>query len=421
MRIAIFTAGSQGDVQPCILLGRGLQQAGFNVLLAAPENFAGQAQAAALPFHPLHGDVQQIMAGETGQKYMETGGGNPIQAMLAMRKMIRPIAIQMAADALAACRQADALICLAVFAPIGKTLAEICGIPLINLEPTPLLPTRAFPAAGWPLQRNFSAAHNRLSGVLMLRMIWQWYGPFINEFRREHGLPGLRGADFQRILASVPLLGAYSPTLIAHPPDWSERVHITGYWFQDAALDWRPPAELEAFLAGGEPPVYVGFGSMAGRDPERLTAIVLQALADSGRRGLLLTGWGALNATAVPKNVFILSAAPHSWLFPRMAAVVHHGGAGTTAEGLRAGRPTVIVPFIVDQHFWGRRARALGVGPEPLPAKDLAAGQLAAAIQIAASDAHMQTRAAAVGAAIRREDGLGCAVSVVRRILGAGS
>lgn len=417
MRITIFTAGSQGDVQPCIILGKGLQRAGFDVILAAPENFAGLIQGHGLAFHPLRGDVQQIMASETGRKYMEKGGANPIRSMLAMRKMIGPIAVQMAEDALEACRGADALISLAVFAPFGKTIAEIRGIPLINVEPTPLLPTAAFPAAGWPVQQNLGSVHNRFSGLAMLWMIWQWYGPYVTQFRKRFGLLPLKGSDFYRILSSEPLLGAYSPTIIPHPPDWTDNVHITGYWFQETQDKWNPPPELEEFLEKGEPPVYVGFGSMGGQDPETLASVVLEALAKSGRRGLLLTGWGGMHVMKVPENVFVVNSAPHNWLFPRMAAVVHHGGAGTTAEGLRAGTPTVIVPFIVDQAFWGKRVRALGIGHEPIPAKKLTADNLAAAVRVAL-DPKMQGRAAALGKEIRREDGVSEAVKIVRQVLG---
>lgn len=418
MVVTIFGAGSQGDIQPCARLGSRLQQAGMQVLLAAPQNFADLAHGAGLPFHPLRGDVQQIMAGETGQKYMETGGGSPIRSILAMRKMLGPIALQMAEDALEASRQAGALITLAVFAPLGKTIAELCNIPLLLVEPTPVLPTGDFPAPGWPLQRNLGRLHNRLSGLAMLQVIWQWYRPFVNEFRRRFGLRPLTGGDFRTVLTSSPLLGAYSTATIPHPPDWPASVHITGYWFDDAQSRWQPPAELEAFLGSGQPPVYVGFGSMAGRDPGHFAGIVLQALAQTGQRAILATGWGGMGVLQAPKEVFVLKAAPHGWLFPRMAAAVHHGGAGTTAESLRAGLPTVVVPFIVDQLFWGKRVRALGAGPEPIQAKKLTAGRLAEAIQQATGDAATEQRATAIGRAIRAEDGLDQAVRVIRQHLG---
>ena len=136
---------------------------------------------------------------------------------------------------------------------------------------------------------------------------------------------------------------------------------------------------------------------MAGRNPEQLATIIMEALAKSGQRGLLLTGWGGLRTELVPDNVFVVDSAPHSWLFPRMAAVVHHGGAGTTAEGLRAGVPSVIVPFVLDQPFWGARVKALGLGPDPIPQKHLTADRLANAIRIAVTDSGMKQRAKACG------------------------
>ena len=419
MRITLLAAGSQGDVLPCLRLGKRLQQSGLQVLLTAPQNFAHWAQGKGLPFHPIRADVQQIMAGETGQRYMASGGANPLQSILAMRKMLRPVALQMAEDALAACRQAEALITLAVFAPLGATIAEIYDIPLILVEPTPVLPTGDFPAPGWPIQRHLGRWHNRFSGFAMLEVIWQWYRPFVNEFRSRFGLQSWNSANFRQVLTSAPLLGAYSSAVVPRPRDWPESAHPTGYWFEAVPPNWHPSAELEAFLGQGDPPVYVGFGSMAGRDPQHVARIVLEALARSGQRGILATGWGGMQALNAPATAFVLDAAPHSWLFPRMSAVVHHGGAGTTAEGLRAGVPAVIVPFIVDQRFWGTRVQALGAGPAPMPASSLTINQLAAAIHQATSDAVMQRQAKAVGTAVRSEDGLGHAVQSIQQYLGA--
>lgn len=418
MRITIFAAGSRGDIQPCIILGKELQRTGFSVLLAAPENFDHFIQGHDLRFHPLRGDVQQIMASETGRRFLERGSANPLQSIRAMRTMLEPVAMKMAEDLFEACNGTNALISLAIFAPLAKTIAEVQLIPLIHIEPTPLLPTRAFPAPGWPVQRNLGGFHNRLSGFAMLQVLWQWYRPSVNSFRQRYQLPPYTAASFYHILNATPLLGAYSSNVIPHPPDWPESVHITGYWLPDAGAEWRPAPELEAFLGAGDPPVYVGFGSMAGRQPEHLATIVLEALAKSGQRGLLLTGWGGLRAELVPDNVFVVDTAPHSWLFPRMAAVVHHGGAGTTAEGLRAGVPTVIVPFAFDQFFWGARVKALGLGPDPIPQKNLNVNRLAHAIRIAVTDSEIKGRANSCGEVIRAEDGIGKAVKLIKRYLG---
>ncbi len=418
MNITIFAAGSRGDIQPCVALGRGLQEAGYRVRLAAPQDFAGFVEGYGVGFHPLRGDVQQIMASDTGRQFMETGGANPFKSIRAIRSMLAPVVKQMTEDAHVACQDADALICLGVMAAFGHAIADALRLPVIHIEPTPLLPSAAFPAPSWPIQRNLGELHNRLSGRAMLQTVWLWYRPFVNDFRRGLGLSGYSGAAFYRDLRSTPLLGAYSPTIIPHPADWPASVHVTGYLFLDSQANWQPSPELQTFLDAGDPPVYIGFGSMAGRHPEQTARLILDALALGGRRGLLLTGWGGLRAASVPTNVFVLESAPHSWLFPRMAAVVHHGGAGTTAEGLRAGVPAVIVPFVFDQPFWGARVRALGVGPAPIPLKHLTADRLACAITSAVTDPGMKQRARGAGAAIRAEDGVGNAVQVVERYLG---
>jgi len=349
---------------------------------------------------------------------METGGANPIKSIRAIRKMIAPVVEEMAADAYAACQGADAIICLGVFSAFGQSIAEALNIPIINIEPTPLLPTNAFPAPSWPMQRNLGYWHNHLSGLAMLEVIWLWYCPFVNKFRKSLGLSVYSGARFYRALRSTPMLSAYSPSIIPHPEDWPENVHVTGYFFLDSQADWQPSPELKAFLEAGDPPVYVGFGSMAGRNPEQLAKLTLEALAKSGQRGLLNTGWGGLRTELAPDNVFVLEDAPHSWLFPRMAAVVHHGGAGTTAEGLRAGVPTVIVPFVFDQSFWGARVKALGLGPKPIPQKRLTADCLANAIKIAVSDANIKQRANSYGEVIRAEDGVGNAIKTIKQYFG---
>lgn len=418
MKVTIFAAGSRGDIQPCIALGLGLQEAGYRIRLAAPQDFADFIAAYGVDPYPLRGDVQEIMAGDTGREFMQTGSSNPLKSIRAVRKMLGPVALDMAEDAYASCRDADAIICLGVLSAFGRSIAESIDVPMINLEPTPLLPSKTFPAPGWPLQRDLGGPHNLLSGRAMLRVLWYWYKPFVNEFRGSLGLAPYSGVSFARMLHGTPMLGAYSPTVIPHPPDWPDSVHITGYLFLDSHSGWQPPPDLDRFLNAGDPPVYIGFGSMAGRSPEELAKLITEAVAKSGQRGLLLKGWGGLKPEWIPEEVFVAESVPHGWLFPRVAAVVHHGGAGTTAEGLRAGAPTVIVPFAFDQAFWGRRVRALGAGPDPIPLKRLSAENLAHAIRTAVSDPMIRKRATACGQAIRAEDGLGNAVRVFEGYLG---
>jgi sterol 3beta-glucosyltransferase len=194
-------------------------------------------------------------------------------------------------------------------------------------------------------------------------------------------------------------------------------VAATGYWFLDAPPGWEPPAGLQAFLEAGPPPVYVGFGSMFMEGGPRQTKVVLDTLRLAGQRGVLATGWGGLSAQPDTPDVFFVEAVPHDWLFPRVSAVVHHGGAGTTGAGLRAGRPTVICPLVGDQWFWGRRVAALGAGPAPLPKPWLTAERLAEAITRAVTDPALRQRAAALGEAVRAEDGVGRAVAFIQQHL----
>lgn len=418
MKITVFAAGSRGDIQPCLALCLGLQQAGYRVRLAAPQDFGGWVQSLGIEFQPLTGDVQQIMAGETGRQFMESGGGNPLRSIKAMRQMLAPVIRRMTQDAYEASRDADGLICLGVLSAFGQAIAEALQIPLLHIEPTPLLPSRTFPAPAWPLQRNLGGWHNSISGRAMLRVVWLWYSPFVQEFRHNLDLSPYRFADLLCGLRNTPMISAYSPTLIPPPGDWPPHIHISGYLFLEDRSSWQPPAALTEFLSAGPPPVYIGFGSMGGQHPEQLAATMLQALQVSGQRGLLLTGWGGMQAEKAPENVYVLDAAPHGWLFPRMAAVVHHGGAGTTAEGLRAGVPNIIVPFAFDQSFWGARVADLGAGPAPIPHKKLTAGKLAEAITSATEDQQMRRRAAQIGQAIRAEDGIGNAMAVVTKYFG---
>jgi UDP:flavonoid glycosyltransferase YjiC (YdhE family) len=213
----------------------------------------------------------------------------------------------------------------------------------------------------------------------------------------------------------VPVLYCFSPNVVPPATDHGENVKVCGYWFVDRPADWQPSVELMAFLEAGPAPVYIGFGSMTDRNPEALTRIALDALAASGQRGVLLSGWGGIGKENLPDTVFVIDSAPHDWLFPKMAAVVHHGGAGTTAASLRAGVPSIVVPFIADQPFWGDRVHKLGVGPAPLPRKQLTAAALADAIRTAVGNQEMRTRAAALGDCIRSENGVQVAVELAER------
>ena len=241
--------------------------------------------------------------------------------------------------------------------------------------------------------------------------------------RALRGEPGLSPFPFSGPFGEFgrspePVLNGWSRHVLPHPPGWGAHLATTGYWFLDRTPDWRPPRGLADFLGSGPPPVSVGFGSMAGADPEGVTERVLRALRLAGKRGVLLTGWGGLSNADLPDDLFEVGEVPHDWLFPRVAAAVHHGGAGTTAASLRAGTPTVIVPHFADQFFWGARVAGLGAGPRPAPRAKLTAERLADAIRRATGDAGMRERARSLGEKIRAENGVERAVEAFGRYAG---
>ena len=240
---------------------------------------------------------------------------------------------------------------------------------------------------------------NRAVFLAFEQALWLATRQVLRPARDLYGLPApLFKPPLRRAVSrGETLLLAYSEALLPRSREWPANVEATGWWFLDDGAGWAPPSELERFLAAGPTPIYVGFGSMAFRDRDATIETVLHALAQVGARAVVSAGWGGLARGDLPPSVFALDEAPHDWLFPRMAAIVHHGGAGTTGAALRAGKPSVVTPFIVDQFAWARLLAARGLAPEPLPHRALTAEALAAAIRTALGDGAMRERAAAIG------------------------
>jgi len=396
-----MTFGTRGDVQPYIALGVGLKAVGHQVTIATLDEFKSSVIEYGLQHDTLRGDFLKAAQSPEGR-------ANPLKLIRQYIEMAR----ETLEDEWASAQKADILIYNSA-ALGGYHIAEKLGIPAFASFPAPMYsPTCEFPSPFLPF-RNLGP-FNKWSHHFFMTIGPAMYRRPINEWRREVlGLPPAKGEENLRG-KPVTKLYAYSPAVVPRPADWDASSIVTGYWFLDAPSSWQPDPALVNFLKAGSPPVYVGFGSMFMNGGKDKTEIVFQALRLAGQRGVLATGWGGLTAENAPKDIFILDALPHDWLFPKVAAVVHHGGAGTTGAGFRAGKPMVICPFVGDQPFWGRRADALGVAPSPIPQSKLSAERLADAIKKAVTDHNiMRQRAASLGETICTENGIGRAVAQI--------
>jgi UDP:flavonoid glycosyltransferase YjiC (YdhE family) len=413
MRVTMLAVGSRGDVEPAAAVGTGLRARGYDVRLGAPPEFSSMAEAAGLEFAPVGPTAAEVLDEPDGRRVIRGDGGILGQA-LALRRALAPLAERFATDGVAAVDGSDAVVHNPM-AHLGR-FAEELGVPSMLMSLWPKSRTEEFPAVGFPHAPLLGAAYNRLTHALYEQLAWRPFQGLGNEIRAGMGLPPLRGETplGRDHRDGRPVLYGFSRHVVPPPADWRSALNVCGYWFLDPPASRRQPAGLEDFLADGEPPVVVTFGSMALLDPEGLTRTAVEALRLVGRRGVLL---GPLAAGPTAGDMFDVADVPSSWLFHRAAAVVHHGGAGTTAACLRAGVPSVAVPFFADQPFWARRLRRLGAGAGPVPHRRITAGRLAAAIRRATQDPSLRAGAVRLGRAVRAEDGLQRAVDTVEHDL----
>lgn len=423
MKVFILTIGSRGDVQPYVALGKGLKDAGHGVTVCTSSSFEPLIREHGLDYGFMNDGFMRLMDSDLGREIMENAGGffGMIEAMVKLIKVAKPLMRQLLQDSWKSAMSARPDIM--IFHPNGLGglhIAEKFGVPAVIAAPWPLVvPTAEFPAIGFPGWR-LGRGYNKITHALVLQS-FRMYKGMVDKFRRETlGLPGVTPSSLALRKSGgrpIPVLHCYSRHVIPRPADWSDSAYVTGYCFLDRSGQWQPQAELEEFLRAGEPPVSVGFGSMVGRNPQGLARIVVAALKRAHVRGLILAGRGGLDLSDMPESIFKIDYAPHDWLFPRMAAVVHHGGSGTTASGLRAGRPAAICPFVADQPLWGRRVHALGAGSEPIPQKKLTVENLASAIHELMTNRSIRRNAQALGERIRHEDGVAGAVAIIEKIM----
>jgi len=419
MKILITTIGTRGDVQPYVALGRSLMASGHEVTICTCAHFEPFVREYGLGYAYVNNDFIDFMHSPEGKIILGNAGSiwKTLATLVPMISKLGDLQERQMADVWAASKaSAPDLILYHPKALGAPDFAEKLGVPCMLAFWLPMyVPTTGFPAMGFP-ELPLGPGYRWLTYQLIRRILLMM-SKRVSKWRIQNGLdprsPGLR----MRLPDGrpIPALHGFSRHIIPRPEDWPETATVTGYWFLNQAEHWNPPRSLTEFLSRGEPPVSFGFGSIFGRDPKRVTQIILEAVRRTGVRAVLARGWGGLEPTdpAQSKSVMFIEAAPHEWLFQKVDAVVHHGGCGTTAAGLLAGKPSIICPFFGDQPFWGGHVARLGVGPSPIPQSKMTVDRLCRAIDIAMNDSTIRENAAVLGRRIRKENGTSNAAAFI--------
>lgn len=416
MRVLISTFGTRGDVEPYLALAQRLVSEGHEAVVNAPATYRGDAEQLGIGFEPMGTELHELVRSSM------TSMSGAAQSMKLVRQMTAAQVTSLHEQWAAAQKVDPTIIVTHPKALGGRHIAERLGIPFVASMVLPFLTrTSAFPIPvttaklpGWLNRRSYVL--NRASSLA--------YGGMVNTFRTETlGLRRLSRMDdylHHNDGSLAPVLYGFSRHVVPIPEDYPDNAHVTGYWTRPAA-EVQPPQELVAFLEQPGPVVYAGFGSMGfGRKAEERSRLMLAAIERAGARAVLARGWGGLDSVSSDR-VFVVDEVAHEWLFPRVDAVIHHGGAGTTAAGLRAGRPTLICPFLADQPFWGERVHDLGVGPAPLPAARFSEKALDQRLAQLLGDSGYRDTARQIASQLAHEDGTGEAVTVLAAIEGVGS
>lgn len=418
MYLTILGIGSRGDVQPLIPLALRLTAAGHQVRLATHRNFEVLVRSWNLNFYPISGDAAAFYSGAAGVAFRDRMRGDPERYKRFVENYLGAYMERLLTECWEASQGADVILSWP-WTRMGPSFAEKLGIRciLMSLSPVTYLPTSAFanPYQG-VYQPGQSGAYNFESWA-QAKPLFAVGQELFHTWRHRFGLPRLEADAEQDHYRALPHLFCWSRHVLPKPHEWPDHMSITGFWFLDHEPGFEPPDELRCFLEAGDPPVVLGFGSQVqtsgGLSAQALTEMVVRAVEASGQRAIFVSGFGGLRGTGLSQSVLTINNVLYSWLLPRSAALIHHGGAGSMADGLRVGLPGMGIPFGYDQPLWAHRIHELGLGPAPIPAGELTAERLAASIVDLLQNAAYRRNAASIAAKLREEDGVGCAVELI--------
>lgn len=420
-KILVLTCGSRGDVEPFIALADGLTQHGYVVTLSTAERYGDWIKTFGLAFEPLSDDIIDLMDTPDGKAALEGASGvfKRIAAGIRLARKSGPLNDAQNFDAWRVAHEVQPD--LIVHHPkviAAPHIAEALGIPAVLAALQPLIvPTHEFPPAGMP---NLPIPGYNRFGYSLVKLSYGSFRKSINTFRRNAlKLPPVKsrnGVLFPKGADAAKVLHAISPSVIPQPKDWPDSAIMTGYWGLKPDKEYQPPDNLRRFLKAGPSPVYIGFGSMPAQDPQALQQTIIDALGKANVRGVISLGWAGFDDIETD-SILTIPSVPHDWLFPRMAAVVHHGGIGTTAQGFRAGAPCVICPFFGDQPYWAKISVSLGVGAPPVPRGKLTSDTLSASIIAAVDDTSLRSNARDLAEQLQNEDGVMTAIAEIENTL----
>lgn len=331
MRFTVVTYGSEGDTRPLVEVCLELMARGHQVRLWAERSTLASAAQAHVPHAALDGDIRAATDEGGALRRLMRRGDNVGGLLHATARLVNHSTGAWMTAVMDDARNSDAVLFASLASYVGLSVAEAYGLPAIGLGLWPIAPTSEFPSplmAPGLVPRCFAKlSHRTVNG-----QIWRLFRDAVNQARRAHGL-----APRRHSWDGYPVAYGISPALVRPPHDWPERLKMCGAWTSPEPEGWQPPPDLLDFLADGPKPLYFGFGSMAGFDSGRMLAAVIDAA--QGRRAVFFPGWSGIRVDELPSNFRVVGPLPHQWLFPRMAVVVHHGGAGTSHTAARAGVP----------------------------------------------------------------------------------